>query len=294
MTRQIRALGIGLMVCFVVLFVQLNRLTVFQAAELNDNPNNTREILRDFSQPRGSITTADGVVHRPVGAVGRPVRVPARVPGGAAVRPRHRATSASPSAARAWRRPTTTSWPAARSTCRSRSSATCSSTRTASGNLTLTRARRPAAHRQPSSSASGRARWWRSTRAPARSSPWCRSRRYDPNLLANHDTQAAADVQRAPRRRARRSHGSPARTRSASSPAPPSRSSPATAGILHGGVTADEPVYPVTDSYTPPGTTRPIRNFGGSVLRRRALPDPPRVVQHRVRRRWAWTPAPTR
>src|SRR5436190_2289973 len=62
MTRQIRALGIGLMVCFVILFVQLNRLTVFQAAELNDNPNNTREVLRDFSQPRGSITSADGVV----------------------------------------------------------------------------------------------------------------------------------------------------------------------------------------------------------------------------------------
>ena len=54
MTRQIRALGLGLIVCFVVLFVQLNRLTVFQAAELNDNPNNTRDILRDFSQPRGA------------------------------------------------------------------------------------------------------------------------------------------------------------------------------------------------------------------------------------------------
>ena len=37
-----------------------------------------------------------------------------------------------------------------------------------------------------------------------------------------------------------------------------------TAGVLRGGVTADEPVYPVTSSYTPPGTTRPIRNFGGS------------------------------
>jgi penicillin-binding protein A len=60
--RQIRLLGIGLMACFVVLFVQLNRLTVFQAAELNDNPNNTREILRDFTQPRGTVTTADGVV----------------------------------------------------------------------------------------------------------------------------------------------------------------------------------------------------------------------------------------
>src|SRR3546814_2146056 len=39
-----------------------NRLTVFQAAELNHNPNNTREILRDFTQPRGSVTAADGVV----------------------------------------------------------------------------------------------------------------------------------------------------------------------------------------------------------------------------------------
>src|SRR5204863_7945354 len=32
---------------------------------------------------------------------------------------------------------------------------------------------------------------------------------------------------------------------------------------LHGGVTADKPVYPVSSSYTPPGTTRPIKNFGG-------------------------------
>ncbi len=62
MTRQIRLLGIGLMVCFAILFVQLNRLTVFQAAALNDNPNNTREILRDFSQPRGTVTTADGEI----------------------------------------------------------------------------------------------------------------------------------------------------------------------------------------------------------------------------------------
>jgi peptidoglycan glycosyltransferase len=60
MTKQIRHLGIGLMVCFLVLFLQLNRLTVIDAKKLNDNPNNTREILRDFSHPRGTITTADG------------------------------------------------------------------------------------------------------------------------------------------------------------------------------------------------------------------------------------------
>jgi peptidoglycan glycosyltransferase len=62
MTKQIRTLGIGLIICFVLLFVQLNRLTVFNAAKLNDNPNNTRDILRDFAQPRGKVLSADGVL----------------------------------------------------------------------------------------------------------------------------------------------------------------------------------------------------------------------------------------
>ncbi len=62
MTKQIRYLGIGLMVCFGVLFLQLNRLTVIDAKSLNDNPNNTRAIVRDFSHVRGTITTADGEV----------------------------------------------------------------------------------------------------------------------------------------------------------------------------------------------------------------------------------------
>jgi peptidoglycan glycosyltransferase len=62
MNRQIAKLGIGLLVCYVVLFVQLNRVTVFQAAELKDNSLNNREILRDYDGPRGSIATADGVV----------------------------------------------------------------------------------------------------------------------------------------------------------------------------------------------------------------------------------------
>jgi peptidoglycan glycosyltransferase len=62
MTRQIRAFGVFMLLCFALLFVQLNRLTVFQAAELNENPINTREVIRDFSSPRGTITSADGAV----------------------------------------------------------------------------------------------------------------------------------------------------------------------------------------------------------------------------------------
>ncbi|HSL57861.1 MAG TPA: penicillin-binding transpeptidase domain-containing protein [Acidimicrobiales bacterium] len=62
MNRQIRRLAVALSLCFVALFAQLNRVQVFQAAALNENPDNTRTILRDYSQPRGTISTADGLV----------------------------------------------------------------------------------------------------------------------------------------------------------------------------------------------------------------------------------------
>ena len=62
MNRQIRVLGIALMVLFGALFAQVNWLQIFHADALNKNPVNTREVVRDFSAPRGIIQTADGVV----------------------------------------------------------------------------------------------------------------------------------------------------------------------------------------------------------------------------------------
>lgn len=60
--RQIRRLGIGLVVLFVLLFAQLNWLQVIKADDLADDPRNTRNAVRDFSQPRGEIVSADGKV----------------------------------------------------------------------------------------------------------------------------------------------------------------------------------------------------------------------------------------
>jgi len=60
--RQIGRLGLGLIACFVVLFAQLNRMTVFDAERLKDHPQNNRAILRDFDSPRGTVVTADEVV----------------------------------------------------------------------------------------------------------------------------------------------------------------------------------------------------------------------------------------
>src|SRR3954463_2812372 len=62
MNRQIRRLGIAGLILFILLFVQLNNLQVLSAKRLNDSRLNTRQAVKDFSQPRGAIQTADGVV----------------------------------------------------------------------------------------------------------------------------------------------------------------------------------------------------------------------------------------
>ncbi|MBA2624183.1 MAG: penicillin-binding protein 2 [Acidimicrobiia bacterium] len=62
MKRSIRRLGVGLIVLYGALFVQLNLVQVLNADEYNENPGNTREIVRDFSRPRGQIVSADGTV----------------------------------------------------------------------------------------------------------------------------------------------------------------------------------------------------------------------------------------
>jgi peptidoglycan glycosyltransferase len=60
--RQIRGLGAGLIVLFAALFIQLNVVQVVRADHYDTDPGNNRSVVRDFTRPRGSILTADGVV----------------------------------------------------------------------------------------------------------------------------------------------------------------------------------------------------------------------------------------
>jgi peptidoglycan glycosyltransferase len=62
MKKQIRNVGAFLAILYVALFLQVNRLTVFDQEELQNKPGNNREIERDFNHPRGTVSTADGVV----------------------------------------------------------------------------------------------------------------------------------------------------------------------------------------------------------------------------------------
>lgn len=78
MNRQIRGLAAVLLACFTLLFIQVNLIQVGDRScaggigalvspatcreDLDTDALNTRAILRDFTRPRGSIVTADGVV----------------------------------------------------------------------------------------------------------------------------------------------------------------------------------------------------------------------------------------
>ena len=62
MNKQIRKLAAGLLVLYLALFVALNVVQVGKKQELNANPQNNRQTIRDFNRMRGPIVTADGVV----------------------------------------------------------------------------------------------------------------------------------------------------------------------------------------------------------------------------------------
>lgn len=62
MNKQIRRLGIALLVCYLALFAQLNRIQVIDADKLNKDPYNSRRAQREFNRPRGQILSADGAV----------------------------------------------------------------------------------------------------------------------------------------------------------------------------------------------------------------------------------------
>lgn len=59
MNRQIRMVGLAVLVMFGALFVNLNWIQIFSAQRLANNPANTRVLLREHSIARGAILSAD-------------------------------------------------------------------------------------------------------------------------------------------------------------------------------------------------------------------------------------------
>ncbi len=61
MARRIRYLAVFLVLCFTVLFLQLNNIQIRQSKQLS-GPANPRTFLESVAKPRGDILTAGGVV----------------------------------------------------------------------------------------------------------------------------------------------------------------------------------------------------------------------------------------
>ena len=262
MTRQIRHLGIGLMVCFAVLFVQLNRLTVIDAKKLNDNPNNTREILRDFNQPRGTISTADGeVIARSVAAPPEDLfELQREYPQGplfAQITGFYSFTLGSSGVEKTYNDEL-----AGRTIDLSLQSLDdlFVDHDTVGDVIVSVRAdlQRIAADALDGRKGSVVALDPRSGAILAMYS----NPTYDPNVLANHDTAAATEAQQA--LDAQEDKPRLARTyQERFFPGSTFKVVTATAGLVSGKVTPDSPSYPVRTSYLPPTTDRPIRNFDG-------------------------------
>jgi penicillin-binding protein A len=62
MKREVRRLGLALIVAYTVLFVWMNVVQVLRADTYNNNALNTRSVVRDYGRPRGQILTADGTI----------------------------------------------------------------------------------------------------------------------------------------------------------------------------------------------------------------------------------------
>jgi peptidoglycan glycosyltransferase len=260
-TRQIRALGIFMLVCFTALFVQLNRLSVFTATELNDHPLNTRDVIRDFTSPRGTISSADGVVlARSVPSNDR-FQLQREYPEGelfAHITGYFSLNLGATGVEREYNDEL-----AGRTLeLQLRSLSDLFVERERVGHLVLTVrkdvqeiARRELGDREGSVVALD-------PRTGDVLALWSFPS-FDPNALASHDTDAAAEVQRL-------LDASPEKPRLARTyqdryfPGSTFKVVTGSAGVESGMVTPEAPTYPSVSSITPPQTTRPIQNFGGS------------------------------
>jgi len=260
--KQIRRLGVGLLACYVLLFVQLNVLQVVRADSYNANPLNTRQVVRDFSRPRGLIQTADGVIlAQSVPSNDRynfqrvyPTKdLFAGVTGYFAFNFGSDGVERSYNDVLAGRtdQQRIISW----------NSFFEDQITTADVTLSLradaqTVAKDQLGDRQGSVVALD-------PRDGAILAMWSFPS-YDPNLLATHDFKAA-DTARKFLLQAPGKPLVPATYRERYFPGSTFKVVTASAGLQSGQVTPTSPVYPQAESYTPPLTTNPIENFGGEV-----------------------------
>jgi len=258
--RQIRRLGIALLALYFVLFVQLNWLQIVKADDYNKNPSNNREVVRDFTRDRGVIVSADGaVVAESVDSDDRfrRQRVYPQGPLMAQITGYFSFSYGTEGVERVYNDELAGQTDAQKLS----GLADLFDDQANVGDVQLTvrtdvqaAAQAGLADRRGSVVALD-------PRTGAILAMYSNPS-YDPNLLANHDLEAVRQV----REVMIADPANPLLTRAYQEryfPGSTYKIVTASAGLESGLVTTENPSYPVTDSYTPPLTTRPIRNFNG-------------------------------
>lgn len=261
MNRQIRFLGVGLLVCFAALFLQLNNIQLYGQERLEENPLNTRDIIRDFGESRGIVATSDGVVLARSVEVGGQLQRQREFPEGELYA--HVTGFFSFDFGADGVEETYNDELAGRTVEQQFGSfADLFKDSDTSGNLELTidsRVQEAARDALAGRNGSVVAMDPRDGSLLALYS----NPTYDPNPISSTDLDEA----RAAREALLADPENPALARSYRERfAPGSTFKVVTsgAGLDSGLVTTSEPIFPFTDQYTPPLTTVPIRNFGGS------------------------------
>ncbi len=261
MNRQIRRLGLVVLVLYGALFVKLNQVQVFGAQALTDRPENTRVLQRDFNEPRGDIVSADGAILATSEERRAALRYQRVYPDGelfAHVTGYYSFSLGADGVERQYNDEL-----AGRTAALELNQLGDFFTAESSeGDVLLTVRKdiqtvaRDSLAGQPGAVVALDPR--DGSILAMYSNPT-----YDPNLISSNDTARATDVQRL----YDAAEGNPllAHTyRERYFPGSTFKVVTAGAGLTEGTVTPEAPAYPVVTQYTPPLTSRPISNFGGS------------------------------
>jgi len=260
MDRSIRRLGAFLMLCFCALFVQLNYIQVLKADKLNTRTGNNRPIDQSFAKPRGTIATSDGVLLAKSVPSNDRFQYQREYPEGelyAALTGFFNYSRGATGLERAYNEEL--SGKTAKQQIKSVGDLFVSKDRT--GNLKLSvrsDIQKVAKSALGDFHGSVVALDPRSGEILALYS----NPSYDPNLLANHDVTDSENAYKL----LSAADGNPMLPKAYREIYPPGSTFKVvtgSTGVEVGGVTPTDPRYPVVTSITPPGTTRPLRNFGG-------------------------------
>ncbi|MFN8018780.1 MAG: penicillin-binding protein 2 [Acidimicrobiales bacterium] len=262
MDRSIRRLGVFLMLLFCALFVQLNYIQVFHANSLNTKVGNDRPVEINFARQRGNISTADGVLIATSVPSDDRFQYQRTYPKGdtyAGVTGFFNYARGATGLERAYNEEL--SGRTARQ--QVKSIGDLFSEKDRAGNLKLflrsdvQQAAKDALGNQKGSVVA------LDPRTGAVLGLWSNPS-YDPNLIADHDfdkSEAAYKLLDA-------ADGNPLLPHSYQEIYPPGSTFKVvtgSTGVQDGSVTPTEPVYPTVRAITPPGTTRPLPNFGGEL-----------------------------